>query len=90
MTAAKRELLEETGLIADGLELINITNDPRDDRHYVHIIFLAKSVQGEPIVIEPDKCEKWEWYKMSNLPKPLFFGHKKLLEAIMKNELLAD
>jgi 8-oxo-dGTP diphosphatase len=93
---AKRELLEETGLKVDDLEFINITNDPRsggkdsDDEHWIHFVFLAKGVRGEPKNTEPDKCEGWEWFSSDKLPKPIFFGHKKLLKAIFKNQLLSD
>ena len=88
--AAKRELLEETGLTVKNLEFINITNDPREDQHYIHIIFLVHGAESEPKVMEPDKCEKWEWFSLSELPEPIFFGHKKLLEAVLKNQSFDD
>lgn len=88
--AAKRELLEETGLHADGLEFINITNDPRDDRHYIHLVFIAHAFTGEPRLMEPDKCAGWEWFESSRLPEPIFYGHKKLLQAVLKDCLFDD
>jgi 8-oxo-dGTP diphosphatase len=91
VAGAKRELLEETGLTADNLEFINITNDPRpNDDHWIHLVFLAKGIHGEPKVTEPDKCEAWEWFSPNNPPEPLFYGHKKLLEAVLKNQLFTD
>ncbi len=96
MAGAKRELLEETGLIVDNLEFINITNDPRsgdknsDEEHWIHIVFLAKGVHGEPKNTEPDKCEAWEWFSINKLPEPIFYGHKKLMEAVLKNQLISD
>ena len=27
---------------------------------------------GEPKVLEPDRCESWDWYDFDALPKPLF------------------
>ena len=25
-----------------------------------------------PVVVEPDKCERWEWFPVDDLPSPLF------------------
>lgn len=88
---ARRELLEETGLTAEGLEFVNVTNDPRpNNEHWIHLVFLAKGVRGEPKNTEPDKCEIWEWFNISKLPKPIFYGHKKPIEAVLHNQLLSD
>jgi len=27
---------------------------------------------GEVQLMEPDKCEQWEWFEWDNLPSPLF------------------
>lgn len=91
IAGAKRELLEETGLTADELEFVNITNDPRPgDEHWIHLVFLAKGVHDEPKNTEPNKCGGWEWFSVDKLPEPLFYGHKKLLQAVLKNQILSD
>ena len=91
VAGAKRELLEETGLTVDDLEFINITNDIRNQNdHWIHLVFLAKGIHGQPKVMEPDKCEVWEWFSTDKLPKPLFYGHTKLLEAVLNSKLIFD
>ncbi len=89
--AAKRELLEETSLRAKNLSFLHIVNDPRkDDRHYVHICFLANDVEGEPQVTEPEKCYEWKWFDLSELPKEIFIGHQRLIPAFLKKEIFLD
>jgi len=89
---AKRELLEETGLTANALTLSNIIDEPQASggTHYLHINFLAKDWEGEPIVMEPDRFEKWEWFDLNNLPAETFPSHKKFIPAYLRNEVLDD
>jgi 8-oxo-dGTP diphosphatase len=90
--AAKRELLEETGLKAD-LKLVNITNDPKTEglyQHYIHFVYEASNIQGEPVNTEPDKCAGWEWFSLDDLPEDIFFGHQKLLNGYLKHEFFSD
>ena len=86
--AAKRELFEETGIQATELEFLQLINDPindiRQDAHYIQINFLAKKWQGEPVVKEPSKCERWEWFDLNNLPKDIFFGHQAFIPAYIR------
>lgn len=92
VAGAKRELKEETGLTVNSLEFINVTNDPRelDNNHWIHLVFLAKGIQGSPENLEPNKCGGWEWFSIRDLPEPIFYGHKKLLDAVLKNALISD
>lgn len=70
---AKRETLEEAGIEIQNIKfqyLANVTHYA--PKHYVHIGLTADWKSGEPKIMEPDKCNGWEWYDINNLPKPLF------------------
>jgi len=71
---AARELLEETGLKVDekAIKFLTATNCILEDtehggieskRHHYVTIFMGCRIEDgiEPQVMEPTKCEKWEW-----------------------------
>lgn len=88
---AKRELFEETGLIAD-LTFLNLINDPLPDKdtHYVHINFLAENVVGQPKLMEPNKCYEWKFFPLDTLPENIFLGHKKIIPAFLNKINFVD
>lgn len=70
---ALREISEECGLKVKNLNFLFLSNLKKyAPKHYVHIGLIADWESGEPQVLEPDKCESWEWYDMDNLPSPRF------------------
>lgn len=70
-TCAVREVLEETGMTVKFREydpgrnqkFLCVTDDfmPEDDRHYNTVYVICDWVSGEPQLLEPHKCEGWEW-----------------------------
>jgi 8-oxo-dGTP diphosphatase len=80
---AYRELLEETGLRADSILPGPWTNDMFDsDKHYVTLFMFVTEFSGELQVLEPHKCENWEWFEWDNFPEPLFAPIRTLIENI--------
>jgi 8-oxo-dGTP diphosphatase len=71
---ARREVLEETGLVIGTLHAGPYTTDvfARERKHYVTLFLTATLADGEPVVREPAKCARWGWYLWSALPAPLF------------------
>ncbi|MBU0596836.1 NUDIX domain-containing protein [Patescibacteria group bacterium] len=69
-----RETLEETGLKINKIKFAAVTNDVMDkeDKHYITIFIRADCMQGDPQLMEPEKCEKWEWFDWNNMPESLF------------------
>ena len=80
---ARRELLEETGLVATSIRAAPYTNDVMADegRHYVTCFVQAEVAPGEPVVAEPDKCGAWAWFAWSALPQRLFQPLRTLVDS---------
>ena len=78
---AQRELFEETGLSIVSLRRGPFTNDffEEEQKHYVTLFVIADQISGTPRVKEPDRCECWEWFKWSQMPKPYFLPIVNLL-----------
>ena len=79
---AIRETLEETGLSIKNVRFGTVTNDIfyKEQKHYVTIIMLSDYESGELRLMEPEKCEKWEWFTWDNLPDALFVSIENLLK----------
>ncbi len=88
--AAVRELMEETGLSVGSLEFTGLVNDRSDDQHYVQVAFLAHDIAGEVRCMEPDRCECWEWFDLSELPNQVFHGHAKQIELFCSDVIFSD
>lgn len=70
---AKREVLEETGLIANSVILGPWTNDLIEgNKHYVTLYAFVNQFVGELELKEPHKCQVWQWFSWRQLPTPLF------------------
>lgn len=81
--AARREVLEETGLELGSLELSRWTFNrfPEVRRNYVTLFFKASFPGGVVQLLEPDKCSGWDWYPWESLPEKLFPAFKSFVES---------
>lgn len=79
---ARREVLEETGLVVGKLAKVAFTNDffIAEKKHYVTLFMLTEDISGTPQRCEPDKCAGWEWFSADELPQPLFAPLETLLQ----------
>ena len=77
---AKREVLEETGIILNNLDVICINNDRVSDAHFITIGMLSDDFDGEPKVMEPDEITEWKWFDLEELPNPMFFPSTEIIE----------
>lgn len=71
---AQRELAEETGLSVHAFTPGPYTSDvfEAEGKHYVTLFVMAQCPDGEPQILEPEKCSQWAWFSWSQLPSPLF------------------
>ena len=77
---AKRETEEETGIQIKNLQVVSFTNDIFKDKHYITIFVVADHDHGEARVMEPEKCEQWQWFEWKDMPHPLFLPVQNLLK----------
>lgn len=79
---AVRELEEETGLKATICELGGWSSSLiSPDKHYITLFCYVRAFEGEPQLLEPEKCEGWEWFEWNCLPKPLLSTIDPIVES---------
>lgn len=88
---ARRETQEETGLKIKNIRFLDLQNmKAYAPEHYVDIGLIADWESGEPKVLEPEKCEGWDWYDPHHLPNPLFEALKADIEAFQTGQKMFD
>lgn len=77
--AVRRELVEETGLKGDVVDLLGVYSDPaRDPRgHTVSVVFVLK-VAGIVPVDDLDDADEARWFGLDALPE-LAFDHARIV-----------
>ncbi|MEN9647660.1 MAG: hypothetical protein RLY57_464 [Candidatus Parcubacteria bacterium] len=89
--SALRELSEECGIKIQNLRfqfLANLTE--YTPKHYVHVGLIAEWKSGEPEILEPEKCDGWNWYNLDNLPSPLFKACELAFESYKTGFIFKD
>ncbi|KAI0186108.1 nudix domain-containing protein [Xylaria flabelliformis] len=70
---AERETLEETGLRVKGTNVLAVTNDVFDasSKHYITVFVqcIRQDTGAQPQIMEPNKCEGWEWISWEDIKK---------------------
>ncbi|KAJ5319252.1 uncharacterized protein MYU51_013565 [Penicillium brevicompactum] len=69
-TCAERETLEETNLKIGDVRYLTATNEvfEAERKHYITIFMGSVCEQGaQPEILEPEKCEAWEWVSWEEL-----------------------
>ncbi len=72
--AIRREILEELGIEIEILDVLNTSDEllEADKQHWVPTTYLAKIKDNQkPVIQEPEKCEKLQWFDLDDLPTPL-------------------
>jgi 8-oxo-dGTP diphosphatase len=83
-----REIEEETGMILKSATLLRVINLLEYmPKHYVDLCFVVEA-EGEPVLMEPNKCEGWEWFSLEEIPKNLFSSTPSAIEEGRKKGIL--
>ena len=81
--AAKREVLEETGIILRSAAVICVNTDKNDYAHFITVGLIGESFVGEPRVLEPDEITEWRWFPLDALPERLFGPSRNMLDCYL-------
>jgi 8-oxo-dGTP diphosphatase len=85
--SAKREVMEETSIKTNCLELVSVTNEIVHDAHFVTIGFLCKDSEGEAKTMEPDEITEWRWFPLDELPSPINSASEKLINNYLSKTI---
>jgi 8-oxo-dGTP diphosphatase len=79
---AIRETKEETDLNVESVEVLGVTNDifKEEQKHYVTIYMKVTKWNGEPKIMELDRCLEIKWFDLDKLPKPMFVSDVNFFE----------
>jgi len=61
-----------------------------DGKEYLNVFFTVDSWEGEPTIMEPNKCDKLEWFELDSLPSNLTESTRRYFEATTKQEAYSD
>jgi ADP-ribose pyrophosphatase YjhB (NUDIX family) len=83
----KRECKEELNIDVETEDLTFIHLSHRfSNRIYYDIYFVVNKYNGEPVIMEPDKCSELSWFDMDNLPHDIIECRKIVIQQY-KNKI---
>lgn len=78
----RREVREECGIEIKNIRFSFLANvDHYYPKHRVHVGLIADWESGDPVVLEPDKNESWEWCDLDKIPKPVFYMTRLAIDS---------
>ncbi|MCX6784676.1 MAG: NUDIX domain-containing protein [Candidatus Komeilibacteria bacterium] len=91
-TAMIREAKEESGIEIneDDLETIHVMHRKGDDHERINFFMRAKNWQGEPTILEVDKCDDLNWFELDRLPNSIVPYIKFALENIKNGNFYSE
>lgn len=88
--AVAREVVEETGILGLSFTFLGLVRENQGDYDFIHFVYLAKIGNQLPQLIEPDKCEGWEWFDQGSEFKNVLRGHYAAIKLFLDKKTLAD
>tara|TARA_Y100000780_G_scaffold64527_1_gene57146 strand:+ start:8317 stop:8754 length:438 start_codon:yes stop_codon:yes gene_type:complete len=84
---ARREAMEELGVIVGDLRFLCLSNIIAYGKHYVDIEFLGDIAGQEPVLKEPDAFIASGWFPLEGPPEPLFLAMGYALDSYKTGQM---
>ncbi len=87
-----REAKEEIGIGLDAadLKLVHTMNRRIPGNERVDFFFTAKEWQGNPKIMETDKCDDLSWFDLNNLPENIIPCIKQAIDSFLSNIVYSE
>ena len=87
-----REVKEEIGVVLApvDLKLVHTMNRMIPDNERADFFFTAEKWQGEPKIMEPEKCDDLRWFDLNNLPKNIVPYIRQAINSILNNIIYSE
>ena len=79
---ARREALEELGVLVGEIRFLCVSNIIAYGKHYVDIEFLGDIGDQNPQLVEEECFSDWGWFPLDSLPQPLFQAVSYALDSL--------
>ncbi len=67
--ALAREAFEESGvLVSEDMDVVHVMHRKASSDIRVDVFIQPKKIEGEPKIMEPEKCDDLRWFELDNLP----------------------
>ena len=69
--ALQREIMEEHGIKIQFIDLLHVADHiiPDENQHWVSPTLICKIIEGEPKILEPEKCDDIGWFSLDEAEK---------------------
>ncbi len=86
-SAAIRELNEELGIITkkENLKVVHTLHYNSSNGEYVNFFLETSEWEGNPEIMEPNKCDDISWFSADSLPENTMSSVKHVIEFVNKN-----
>ena len=68
-------------MVLNSMKVICGNNDRNEYAHFITLGFFSEDFTGEAVVMEPDEITEWRWFNLNELPTPLFFPSREVIEC---------
>ncbi len=86
-----REAKEEAGISINPEDLRVVhTMHQIGDKEYIDFYLTTERWEGEPTILESDKCDDMQWFSLDDLPEELLPNVKAALAQYRNNETFSE